>query len=744
MAADLGVETIEAHPLWSPDTPAAVMAEYEQVSDDWHLDEFNFVDTDRWSSSATSGWGLGQGDPITLTWSIVPDGTPVGSFNGEGAGDSDLISFLDGIYGGGGGSDLTKRPWFSIVESVFDRYEELSGIDFVYSAQDDGAAMQTTSLPGGVLGVRGDVRLSGHAIDGNSGTLAYAFYPDYGDMVIDTTDSYFNNVQNDSRGLRNTIAHELGHGLGLFHINPINGTKLMEPRLTQAFDGPQYDDILAIHRGYGDVWEKDGGNETRGTATNLGSLSIGGTLTIGADATGDRIGATQSDFVSIDDASDVDFFRFNTLSSGQVSISLAPMGGSYANGGGTLVGSEQSDLRFEVWAQGGSSPLAVRNQGGLGAAESLQLDLAAGTYYVAVRGADSRAQFYQLDVSMPGANPGTIDSAQALGDFNADGRVDIGDIAVWRDNVGATDAMLPVGSTNDGSGTVDTGEYATWKANFNALTSSVEDGGATLHLTGNLWRAIALPTNLTAGSVLEFDFRSTSEGEIHAIGFDTDLAFDSEGAKFFKLHGTQAWGATHHDNYTPAGWQHYQIPVGQSLSGNQQYLVFGMDHDVSSPDGNSYFSNVRINGTAVNFNNYALESYGGAGQKPAASVATIEDNAASSAPIESSPTVEPTFSEALRLAGTKESTTDSTHPGRGRHESGRGHAFGRTEAFVANVKPHQRPWHAGKAHGPAWRHADQDVLADSVRGCSEEAIDQAFADEMELPWHGLRKKLKLS
>lgn len=53
-----------------------------------------------------------------------------------------------------------------------------------------------------------------------------------------------------------------------------------------------------------------------------------------------------------------------------------------------------------------------------------------------------------------------------LGDFNDDGVVNIADYTVWRDNLGASDTVLPAGSTNDGSGTVDAGDYATWKANF--------------------------------------------------------------------------------------------------------------------------------------------------------------------------------------------------------------------------------------------------------------------------------------
>ncbi|GIS63309.1 MAG: hypothetical protein CM1200mP2_55340 [Planctomycetaceae bacterium] len=33
----------------------------------------------------------------------------------------------------------------------------------------------------------------------------------------------------------------------------------MEPFASTSFDGPQYDDILAVHRSYGDVFESGSG-----------------------------------------------------------------------------------------------------------------------------------------------------------------------------------------------------------------------------------------------------------------------------------------------------------------------------------------------------------------------------------------------------------------------------------------------------------------------------------------------------
>ena len=63
---------------------------------------FQFSDGSRWSTTATDGAGLTQGQVTTLTWNIVPDGTPIGALGGI-AGEStsarNLRAFLDGIYG---------------------------------------------------------------------------------------------------------------------------------------------------------------------------------------------------------------------------------------------------------------------------------------------------------------------------------------------------------------------------------------------------------------------------------------------------------------------------------------------------------------------------------------------------------------------------------------------------------------------------------------------------------------------
>ena len=58
-------------------------------------------------------------------------------------------------------------------------------------------------------------------------------------------------------------------------------------------------------------------------------------------------------------------------------------------------------------------------------------------------------------------------------------------------------------------------------------TMAIEDGGASLRITGNGWKKIYLPTEITADTVVEFDFASTVEGEVQGVGFDNDEVVSS-------------------------------------------------------------------------------------------------------------------------------------------------------------------------------------------------------------------------
>jgi hypothetical protein len=305
----------------------------------------------RWSATATNGGGLQQGDTTTLTWSIVDDGLsiPSAGYAGESTANSNLVAFLDGIYGAGpGGTDFTQRPWFPVMQQVFTNWSAQTGLDFVYVAYDDDAPFRDSP---GILNVRADVRVGGHRIDGNFNILAYNYYPDVGDMVIDTADNFYFNTTSNSLGLRNVLAHELGHGIGLAHTCPVDQTKLMEPFVSYAFDGPQHDDLLGVHRMYGDRFEP---SDTVARAYDFGSPGAS-TVSV-AD-------------VSIDGTSDTDLYRFTMTAAGRASVLLRPTGQAYLEGpqnanGSCTAGTQfdsriQNDLQVQLLDVDGSTVLAT-------------------------------------------------------------------------------------------------------------------------------------------------------------------------------------------------------------------------------------------------------------------------------------------------------------------------------------------------------------------------------------------------
>lgn len=355
--------------------------------------------TNRWPATALDGGGLGQGDITTLTWSYVPDGTAIGNggcgVGGESNTTSDFIAFFNGIYGGPTvPGDFTTAPWHDIFVSMYASWSNVSGLIFVYEPNDDGATVVTGG--DGVLGVRGDMRISGRALDGNSGVLACNYFPGIGDMIIDTSDNFFS--VNPGLGTSNVLTHEVGHGLGILHVCPVVQSKLMEPFISFAFQGPQEDDILAVNRSYGDP---EGVNDSPATATFFGSSTTSASYS-----------RTQR---SIDDNEDVDYFSFTTTTSTTLNGTLSPTGTTYlsdtqnndgsCNPGSPFNALTVSNLQFEVVGTDGVSVLATANVNGPGVNETLTDIILpfGGTYYIRVSqqgGAVNNVQMYDLSFSV--------------------------------------------------------------------------------------------------------------------------------------------------------------------------------------------------------------------------------------------------------------------------------------------------------------------------------------------------------
>ena len=109
----------------------------------------------------------------------------------------------------------------------------------------------------------------------------------------------------------------------------------------------------------------------------------------------------------------------------------------------------------------------------------------------------------------------------------------------------------------------------------------VKGSGQIMKLLGNSWKKVAYDHNITANTVLEFDFRSThQEAEIIGVGvIMSDGSGGNFSQRFWQIHGTQTYGHQGFNNYSGDQIVTYTIPIGQTLTGQVSHLVFVADED---------------------------------------------------------------------------------------------------------------------------------------------------------------------
>jgi len=363
-------------------------------------------------------WAGEFGTPINIRWSFVPDGVSIDGGAGEPTGPSVLFSKMDFGYAAQGG----RPTWIGFFQSAFARWAQVTGNTYTRikngaSDWDDGAAWGTA----GSNGLRGDVRIAGRKIDGVGGILAYNFFPSNGDMLIDTDDigPFFSEPNSQYVYFRDVVMHEHGHGLGLEHSCSTSNFILMYPFARDTFDGPQQDDIRAIHSMYGDV---NGPTDTPAAAVNLGVLAPGSAIPasgwIGTTPPPVAIGADpDSAVVSLDPFKTSDYYKITTTTGIALTASVQPKGSTYqnaaqnSNGSCPTTGSTNSlvagDLVLRVYAGDGTTLLATANAGAAGQSETIT-DLIlpnAGTYYLRVSSATTLqlVQSYLLQMSATSA-----------------------------------------------------------------------------------------------------------------------------------------------------------------------------------------------------------------------------------------------------------------------------------------------------------------------------------------------------
>ena len=123
------------------------------------------------------------------------------------------------------------------------------------------------------------------------------------------------------------------------------------------------------------------------------------------------------------------------------------------------------------------------------------------------------------------------------------------------------------------------GDFTGYAGSQDQGTASVASGGNAVTLIDNAWKQLAENVTVASDTVLQFDFSSTAEGEIHGIGFERDGVLSEE--FIFQLDGSQNWGIQAFDDLynTGSGSRTYNIDVGQYFTGDFDRIVFVMDDD---------------------------------------------------------------------------------------------------------------------------------------------------------------------
>jgi hypothetical protein len=471
----------------------------------------NFADSSRWTSTATNGTLPGIGSPMTLTWSIMPDGLALGTVYTDPATNptpvSRLIAAFDVLYNVPVVDrvvNLTARPWFAEMQTVFNIYASKTGITYIY-VSDDGAAAGSP----GVVGSRGDVRIGGTDL---SGPFAYNGGPPSGDMVINTLKTEFASPST----LRLIFGHEHAHGLGLGHVVVAGSNSLSVVAGSGGnSNGAQLDDLSSLLRAYGDVREKSPGDGTLANARPLGALPTSTLLSLGTLATDLPVLAAETDFPFSSNSTDVDFFKFSVTSPQRVIVRLTPQGPTYSylpeGGTDTTINlSKQADLTLQLQSSAGSL-LASADAVGIGLIDGFVFDIpSAGDYFVRVGNKTAKGQFYRLDLGTAAAfEPAAGNYYQA--EFRNDGDVESWVASPNLPGLTATAGALVGTSTGVDPYITRAGLFFQGGASGQAGASKVllrirSTGGS----AGQLWWTTTNASNLAAERRVDFNYTGNS------------------------------------------------------------------------------------------------------------------------------------------------------------------------------------------------------------------------------------------
>ncbi|MGI9242124.1 MAG: choice-of-anchor J domain-containing protein, partial [Verrucomicrobiales bacterium] len=301
----------------------------------------------------------------------------------------------------------------------------------------------------------------------------------------------------------------------------------MEPFLTTAFRGCQFDDTYSLQRQYADELETHSGlrnNDTAGNATPV-------TLVTGVTSTWR--------WLSNDDSSDVDYIRISGLAGQSLTVQVIPSdpispadpnvdtyleGAQNADGtcsdGNDFDPTTRQDLTLELLAANGSSVLADSTSAPAGETESINsFPLPSdGAYFLRINGGSAdRAQLYELEVLVEDAPPAPriqVDATRILAESNsgangvADPRetVQFGVTLSNQGNLAANNLVANITGPSGFTGfeTSDTSSSLAPSASTELLFLFAQDGqcGDTIELTvtltadGGYSQSLAIPLEL--------------------------------------------------------------------------------------------------------------------------------------------------------------------------------------------------------------------------------------------------------
>ncbi len=427
-------------------------------------------------------------------------------------------------------------------------------------------------------------------------------------------------------GIKNGAAYYQGHGSGDTGWAPIMGVgyyqQLVHWSKGEYSNANNLEDDIQVIQNNGILLLADDHGSDMASSTTLDSVLSGSTITL-------------SGIGLIERRNDVDFFSFMNgggdvlinVNPAQLSPNLDIFAGLY-DSSGTLIASSNPVDSLNASIDANSLPAGEYfvMVDGVGKGDPLSSgysDYASlGQYKISGTASnimDSDSDGYNSNVDCDDIdsliNPGAVEVFDGV-DNDCDGIIDDGfadsdgdGYAIEIDDCDDTNAAINPGAVEVVyNGVDDDCDPATLDTvDFNGFsiqsyggssqdlspTVTIEDGGATLRVTGNSWKKIAFPYTITANTILEFDFQSMAEGEIHGIGFDNDDILGNP-AMIFKVHGTQSAAIQAYDNYAGETPRHYIIPVGQYYTGNMLYMCFSNDHDVAIPDAESVFKNIKV------------------------------------------------------------------------------------------------------------------------------------------------------